>query len=65
MSQNLEEMSQDYIFPTGKAAPTNVFPIDLKEQLTFYLPTTVYIRNSLMESWEFPLVRGQAQTLHD
>jgi len=29
MSQNLEEMSQDYIFPTGKAAPTNVFPIDL------------------------------------
>ncbi len=31
MSQNLEEMSQDYIFPTGKAAPTNVFPIDLKE----------------------------------
>jgi len=31
MSQNLEEMSQDYIFPTGKAAPTNVFPIDLKK----------------------------------
>jgi hypothetical protein len=29
MSQNLEEMSQDYIFPAGKAAPTNVFPIDL------------------------------------
>ena len=29
MSQNLEEMSQDYIFPTGKAAPTNAFPIDL------------------------------------
>ena len=31
MSQNLEEMSQDYIFPTGKAAKTNVFTIDLKE----------------------------------
>jgi ABC-type antimicrobial peptide transport system permease subunit len=29
MSQNLEEMSQDYIFPTGKEAPTNIFPIDL------------------------------------
>ena len=29
MSQNLEEMSQDYIFPTGKAAPPNVFPSDL------------------------------------
>ena len=33
MSQNLEEMSQDYIFPTGKAAPTDVFTDDsgLKE----------------------------------
>ena len=31
MSQNLEEMTEDYIFPTGKAAKTNVFPIDLKE----------------------------------
>jgi hypothetical protein len=29
MSQNLEEIIQDYIFPTGKAAPTIVFPIDL------------------------------------
>ena len=29
MSQNLEEMTEDYIFPTGKAAPTNAFPIDL------------------------------------
>ena len=29
MSQNLEEMTEDYIFPTGKAAPPNVFPSDL------------------------------------
>ncbi len=29
MTQNLEEMTEDYIFPTGKAAKTIVFPIDL------------------------------------